>query len=326
MRYTIHRLCLGLVTFVGITLVTFSVIQLAPGDPIASRVEPEMGPAFSQETYDRLRAHWGLNQPISTQYWRWLKRLVTLDFGNSLIDQRPVWDKIAERLPWTVALSTISILLSLLISIPTGVLSAVRRAKRFDTLVGTGFLAIYSIPGYVTGMVLLVAVTHIPIEWIPISGVQSDDFESLSLWGKIADLFKHFLLITICFTYPLLAFQSRFVRGNMLEVIGQDYMRTARAKGLSERSVIWRHGVRNSLIPLITLIGLMLPSIVSGSVILEVMFQWPGVGRLMYEAMTQRDYFTVMGVSTMAAVVVLVGTLLSDLAYAWADPRVRYDR
>ncbi len=324
MRYTIHRLLLAVITFLGITLVTFSVIQLAPGDPIAMQVSPELGLEMSQHTYETLRAHWGLDQPISTQYVRWLKRLLTLDFGRSISDHRPVWDKIAERLPWTIALSVLAMGISLLISIPTGVYSAVRKGRTFDTAVGTLLFALYSVPGYVTAIVLITAVAHIPIDWLPISGVRSEGFADLSLSGRVVDLAKHFLLITICFTYPLLAFQSRFVRSNMLEAIGQDYIRTARAKGLDERSVMLRHGLRNTLIPIVTLMGLMLPSVLSGSAILEVMFQWPGIGRLMFNAISQRDYFTVMGISSIVAVVVLLGTLLTDLAYAWVDPRVRY--
>jgi peptide/nickel transport system permease protein len=324
-RYIIKRILLTIPTFLGITLVTFAVIHLAPGNPVDQRLGDAPDSAISPRVYEQLEKHLGLDQPTYVQYGRWLKRIVTLDFGRSFADGRPVWHKIRERLPWTLSLAILSMIISLLASIPTGVYSAAKRNGWFDTIVGTILYALYSVPSYVTAIVLITLVVSVPIDWLPIRGAYSDNFEQLTSVGKLADVSKHILLILVCYTYPALAFQSRFVRGNVLEAIGSDYVRTARAKGLSRRAVLWKHAFPNSLIPLVTMMGLLLPTVVSGSVILEVLFQWPGIGRLFYSSILARDYPTVMALSVITAAVVLFGTLLADLTYALVDPRVRYD-
>jgi len=324
-HYTIKRLLFAIPTFLGITVITFAVVHLAPGDPAQRQLEGIADADMSIRVYEQLRAYWGLDQSIPLQYLRWLARLVTLDFGQSFFDHRPVMDKIAERLPWTLALAVVSMLLGLVLAIPIGAYSAYRRNGWFDTSVGTLLYALFSVPNYVMAMLLIVLVVTLPVAGWPIAGARSDDFANLSLTAKVADLFKHFLLITLCYTYPALAFQSRFVRSNMLEVLRQDYIRTAQAKGLGGLTVVAHHAFRNTLIPLITMLGLIFPTVVSGSVILEYMFNWPGVGRLFFEAVTQRDYPTVMALSVITAVLVQLGTLLADLGYAWADPRIRYD-
>ena len=322
--YTVKRLLLAVPTFMGITLITFAVVHLAPGDPAQRQLAGIADADMSIRVYEQLRAYWGLDQPIVLQYLRWLGRLLTLDFGQSFFDHRPVVDKIAERLPWTLALAIPSLLLGLAVAIPVGAYSAYRRHGWFDTVVGTMLYGLYSVPNYVMGMVLIVVVVAVPVAGWPIAGARSDDFAELTLAGKAVDLVRHFLLIGFCYTYPALAFQSRFVRGNMLEVLRQDYIRTAQAKGLGGFTVVARHAFGNTLVPLVTMVGLIFPSVVSGSVILEYMFNWPGIGRLFFEAVTQRDYPTVMALSVITAVMVQLGTLLADLAYAWVDPRIRY--
>ncbi len=323
--YAFKRLCLAVPTFIGITLVTFSIIHLAPGDPIAQQIDEAMPDSAGGQTYRRIQRYFGLDQPIHVQYGRWLTRFVTLDFGNSFSDHRPVWDKIRERLPWTMGVAVLSILTGLLLAIPIGVYSALRPNGWFDTAVGTVLYALYSVPNYVMAMILIVTVVTWPVEWLPIRNAYSDGFSELSLAGKTVDIARHLLLITACYVYPSLAFQSRFVRANLLEVLEQDYIRTARAKGLSGVRVVVRHAFRNTLIPLLTYLGLLFPTVVAGSAILEVMFNWPGVGRLFYDSILQRDYPTVMALSSITAVLVQVGTLLADLCYAWADPRIRYN-
>ena len=324
-RYVLKRLLLAIPTLFGITIVTFLIVHLAPGDPAQQALEGVQDPKMSIEIYEQLKKHWGLDKPLHEQYVLWVSKLVRLDFGNSFHDGRKVSDKILERLHWTMSLAVLSMVIGLAFSIPIGLYSASKQNGWFDTIVSTILYALYSVPNYVMAMVLIVAVVMIPIEWLPIRGATSDGFSEMSFGGKAVDLAKHFFLITFCYSYGVLAFQSRFVRGNLLEVVRQDYVRTARAKGLDERTVILKHAFRNTLIPLATFLGLIFPIIVSGSVILEVMFNWPGIGRLFFESILQRDYPTVMALSFVTAVLVLTGTLVADLSYALVDPRVRYD-
>lgn len=325
-RYIIKRLLLAVPTFFGITMVTFAIMHLAPGDPLDAQLDESLDTTMSPRTYDLLRQHFGLDQPLHVQYFSWVKGIVSLDFGNSFSDHRPVWDKIRERLPWTVSLAIISLGLGLALAIPIGIHSAVKPNGLFDTGVGAFLYMLYSVPSYVVASILLVLVVTFQMDWLPIRGAFSDNHDQMSLMGKAADFAKHCVLITICYVYPSLAYQSRFIRGNMLEVVDQDYIRTARAKGLDERTVIRKHAFRNVLIPLLTYLGLVTPAIIGGSVILEVMFNWPGIGRLFFTSIMQRDYPTVMGLSVMTALLVQLGTLLADISYALVDPRVRYDR
>lgn len=326
LRYTIQRLLLAVPTFIGITLVTFTIMHVAPGDPVMQRVDAAQPDALTRASQERLRRHFGLDQPLSIQYLRWLRRVVTLDFGRSFSDHRPVWDKVRERLPWTLAVAVLSIGAGLGLAIPIGMYSASRAGGWFDTIAGTVLYALYSVPSYVMAMVVIAVVVTWPIAWLPIRNAYSDGFDGMTASGKAVDLAKHLLLITLCYTYPSLAFQARFVRANLLEALRQDYVRTARAKGLSPFRVLVGHAFRNALIPLLTYFGLLFPSVIAGSAILEVMFNWPGIGRLFYDSILQRDYPTVMALSSVTAVLVQLGTLLADLGYAWADPRVRYGR
>ncbi len=324
LRYTIKRLILALLTLLGITFVTFLMIRVAPGDPALAAMS-RAGPAgMSAGTYARLREHYGLDAPAWRQYGRWLGQVARLDFGRSFHDRRPVAAKIADRLPATLALASGAIMLSLVVSIPLALRCAARRDGPFDTVVGVLLYGSYAIPRYVMAM-LLITVVGVQLEWLPPFGMTSEGFESLSWPGQLADLARHFVLILLCFSYPLVAYQTRFLRGTLLDVMQEDYIRTARAKGLPESVVLRRHALPNALIPLITLIGLLVPSVIGGSVILETMFDWPGVGRLFYQAMTQRDYPVVMALTTVSAVVVLASTLAADLACAIVDPRVRHE-
>jgi peptide/nickel transport system permease protein len=322
-RYAARRLALAVPTLLGITLVTFAVIRLAPGDA-AIAADRGGGLALSPETYARLSAAYGLDRPAWRQYAVWLWGMLRLDFGHSFHDGRAVADKIAERLPVTLLLTGGAVFLSLSLSIPIGMYSAARRGGVLDSLAGIVLYALYSVPRYVMAM-LLICLVGVAWGWLPFYGSTSDGFEALSWLGKTSDLVRHFILIVLCFSYPLMAYQARFVRANLLEVMGQDFIRTARAKGLSEWTVMTRHAMPNTLIPLITMLGLLLPSLLGGSVILETMFGWPGLGQLMFAATLQRDYPTVMGLTVVTASLVLLGTLLVDLAYAAADPRVRYE-
>jgi peptide/nickel transport system permease protein len=323
--YTIRRLLIAIPTLFGITVVTFAIINLAPGDPVALQLQGIEDPRISRQVYEDLSRYYGLDQPVYVRYAQWVGRLVRLDFGESMSpDRRPVIEKIRERLWPTMSLAIISITGAMLLSIPIGVYSAARQNGLFDTTSSTFLYALYAVPSYVMAVPLIL---YIGVRWdlLPFQGMRSDDYDSLDTLGKLFDLAKHYVLITFCFTYGALAYDSRFVRQTMLESIRQDYVRTARAKGVSEFRVIVFHAFRNTLIPLVTLLGLLLPEIIGGSVILEVMFNWPGMGRLFFESMLARDYPTIMALSFIAAVLVLLGTLLADLGYALVDPRVTYD-
>jgi len=323
LAHAIERLLIGLVTLLGITLVTFLVIQLAPGDPIDAVVAGSQRP-LTPEDIERLRAHFGLDQPLLVQYGRWLARIATWDFGTSFSTGEDVGAKIARALWPTLSVALLALVVALAIAVPIGIYSAVRRGGAFDRVSGTVLYALYSVPSYVLGMALA---AWLGVRWnlLPIRGRTSPDFDALGPLEQLTDLAQHYVLITVCFAAGSLAFYSRFVRQNLLEVVRQDYIRTARAKGLGELRVVVRHAFRNSLIPLITLLGLTLPHLLSGSVILEALFDWPGLGQLYYRSVLARDYPMIMALNLVTSIVVLGATLLADLAYGLADPRVTYD-
>lgn len=325
LRYTARRLAAGFITLIGITVVSFGIIQLAPGDPAQLQTSQIADASVSQRVYEQLRELYGLDKPLHVQYLSWLGRLVRGDLGSSFHDGRRVSRKIGEALWPTLSVALISLFLTLAIALPIGIYSAVRQGSPFDRTTSTGLYMLYSVPSYVMGM-LLILFFGVKLDWLPFRGMRSDNFAELGALGQWWDLAQHYMMITFCFTFANLAYYSRFVRQNLLEVIRQDYVRTARAKGLPERTVILRHAFINSLIPLISLIGLTFPFVLSGSVILEYMFNWPGLGRLYFESVLGRDYPTIMGLNFITAVLVLITTFLADLAYGLVDPRVSYDR
>jgi peptide/nickel transport system permease protein len=325
LRYLLRRCLTGLVTLIGITIVTFAVIKLAPGDPASIKFAGiQEKRQVSERVYRQLRAYYGLDQPFFVQYGRWVGRLLRLDFGNSFYDNNKVGAKIGDALWPTLSVSIISILVAISISLPIGIWSAVRQGGAFDRIVSTLLYMLYSVPSYVMGILLIL---YVGVHWnlLPFRGMHADNYAQLGEWPRLLDTSRHYIMITFCFTFGELAFYSRFARQNLLEVIRQDYIRTARAKGLSEGRVVLRHAFVNSLIPLITLLGLTFPEILSGSVILEYMFNWPGLGRLYFESVLQRDYPTLMALNFITAFLVLLGTLLADLAYGLVDPRVSYE-
>ena len=232
--------------------------------------------------------------------------------------------KIREALGPTLSVTVISLLLALLLSMPIGIYSAARQGGAVDRVGSTILYMLYSVPSYVVGMLLILYV-GVKLDWLPFRGMRSDGYANLSALGKMWDLARHHVMIVTCFSLGSLAYYSRFIRQNLLEVIRQDYIRTARAKGLDERTVILKHAFVNSLIPFITLLGLTFPFLLSGSVILEYMFNWPGLGRLFFASVLNRDYPTLMALNFITALLVLVSTLLADLAYGLVDPRVSYD-
>jgi peptide/nickel transport system permease protein len=322
--YLVRRVLLAIPTLIGVTLVTFLMTRLAPGDPALARVGETAAARLSPTEYQHLREYLGLEESVIVQYGRWLGRVARLDFGRSWATGQPVVKRISERLGATLSLAVIALGLALALSIPWGLYSAARAGRWFDRAGGLLLYALYAIPNYVVAIVLI-AVVSVKWGWLPASGRRSPDYDLLPFWGRLLDLAKHYVLITICFTYPLLAYQVRFVRGNALEMAAAPFVRTARAKGVGEWGVYVRHVFRNTLIGLLTLLGILFPVVVSGSVVLEYVFGWPGIGSLYVDSIMARDYPVVMGLTVLTAVMVLLSTLLADVLYGVADPRVRYE-
>lgn len=308
----------------GITLISFWVIHLAPGSP--TDMETTLNPLAGEAARQRLEALYGLDRPLYVQYWDWLMRLLHFDFGNSMsADARPVLTKILERLPLTVGMNVISLVLTLSIAIPVGILSAWRQNSLLDRSVTVLVFLGFAMPSFWLAL-LLMMFFGIDLQWLPISGLTSMDYAQLSPWGKICDLARHLALPILVYTTGGLAGMSRYMRACMLEVLRQDYILTARAKGLSEGAVIWRHALRNALLPVITLLGLSVPGLIGGSVIIESIFALPGLGQLFYAAVMARDYTMIMGNLVLGAVLTLAGNLLADICYGLADPRIRSAR
>jgi peptide/nickel transport system permease protein len=305
----------------GITLISFVVIHLAPGEP--TDMQTELNPEAGIELKERLRAQYGLDKPIAVQYGLWVKRLVKLDFGTSFSqDHRPVWDKIIERLPITVLINVLSVGLILLFAIPIGILSATRRNSLFDRLTTLLVFIGFAMPSFWLAL-LLMNYLGVYLGWFPISGIKSLGYDYLSTSGQMWDVIHHLMLPVMVSAFGGLAGFSRYMRANMLEVIQQDYILTARAKGLSEWAVIGKHALRNALLPIITILGLSVPGLIGGSVIFESIFAIPGMGKLFYDGVMMRDYPLIMGILVIGACLTLVGNLLADVGYALADPRIR---
>lgn len=306
---------------IGITIISFTVIHLAPGEP--TDLQTQMNPEASAELQDRLRKYYDLDKPLPVQYVKWLSRLGQLDFGNSFAqDHRPVRDKIAERLPVTILINSLSILLILGVAIPIGILSATHQNSLFDRGTTVFVFLGFAVPSFWLAL-LLMDFFGVRLGLLPISGLRSFGYEYLSAGGKIIDVLNHLILPVFISAFGGLAGFSRYMRSNMLEVVRQDYILTARAKGLRERTVILKHALRNALLPIITILGLSVPGLIGGSVIFETIFSIPGMGKLFYDGVMMRDYPLIMGILVMGAVLTLLGNLLADICYALADPRIR---
>ncbi len=318
--YILKRLLLMGPLLLGITLITFVVIHLAPGGPV--EVQTEMSLKASAQARENLKRLYGLDKPLHVQYLDWLGRFVRLDFGKSFVDGRKVISKIGERIPVTLMISALSLSLILMIAIPLGVLSATRQYSLFDK-VSTVFVFIgYSTPAFWLALLLMI-LFGVYLGWVPISGIESIDVSGMGPFERLLDRARHLILPVGVSAFGGIAGLSRYSRSSMLEVIRQDYIRTARAKGLKESDVILRHALRNALMPIVTILGLSVPGLIGGAVIFEAIFAIPGMGQLFYASTMSRDYPTIMGVLVIGAALTLVGNLLADISYALVDPRVR---
>jgi peptide/nickel transport system permease protein len=326
-RYVVRRLLGAIPLVVGIATIVFFAVNLAPGDPTARFLSPGM----SQAVIDQMRTNFGLDQPLPVRYVKWLGAMLTGDFGYSFSHSRPVLDVMRNFLPNTLVLSAASLFVAFVLGILIGTVQAVRQHSKLDSGLSVVLLFFYSMPSFWLALMLILTLSLFarnvwewPI-WFPASAMTSTDYEFLSLGGRIQDRLMHLVLPTLSLALVLTAGIARYMRGSMLEVIRQDYVRTARAKGLSERSVVFKHALRNALIPIITLVGLYIPVLFSGTVFIESVFAWPGMGRTIYDAILQRDYPLVMAGSFFFAVMVVVANLIADVLYAVVDPRIRYE-
>jgi len=305
----------------GITVISFLVIHLAPGAPTG--LQTDLNPKITAEARIRLEKIYGLDKPLHTQYLLWLKRLVVLDLGNSFsMDGRPVTDKIIERVPITILINALSMFLIILIAIPIGVISASYQDSFFDKFTTVFVFIGFAVPTFWLALLLMI-LFGVNLGWLPISGLKSLNYEYLPAFGMLMDRAKHLILPIFVSAFGGLAGLSRYTRSNMLEVIRQDYIMTARSKGLKERVVIFKHALRNALLPVITILGLSVPGLIGGSVIFETIFAIPGMGQLFYMSVMARDYPVIMGILVIGAVLTLMGNLIADISYALADPRIK---
>jgi peptide/nickel transport system permease protein len=319
--YALRRVIFALPLLIGITFVSFLVIHLAPGDP----VDVLAGDTMRSDAQARqvLRELYGLDKPLHVQYLSWLGRIVRLDFGRSMSpDARPVLQKIGERLPITLLLNVIEMAIIVALAVPIGVLSATRQYSVFDKITTVFVFVGFATPDFWLALMLMI-LFGVELGWLPISGLYSQTAEYMSFWNQQLDFLSHLILPITVATFGGLAAMSRYMRQSMLEVVRQDYVQTARAKGLAERVVIAKHALRNAMLPIVTILGLSLPGLIGSSVIVESIFAIPGMGQLMWQAVTGRDYPVIMGNLVIVATLTLLANLVADLTYGLVDPRIR---
>lgn len=323
--YIVRRLLWMIPLLVGVSIITFAMLKRIPGDPVTVMLleSRSSGRVITEADRERLRKQYGLDKPAYLQYFDWLGEVLRGNLGTSIRMKQPVTEVIKQRLPNTMKLAGVSLVITLAIALPLGILSAVRQYSWLDyVLTAFNFVGI-SIPQFWLALMLLYLFA-VEIQLLPVRGMRSPYVEP-GFWNHFVDTVTHYILPVASVTLASLAGYMRYQRAAMLEVIRQDYIRTARAKGLPEHVVILKHAWRNALIPIITLLGYVLVILVEGSIVVEAIFSWPGMGLLAVDSLQQRDYPVVMAIVMLSAVLIMIGTLLSDILYAIVDPRVRYD-
>lgn len=324
LRYTLKRLLMAIPLLVGVATLTFVVIRMAPGDPMDMFVEQAARRGMSEENIEVMRERLGLNEPLPVQYGRWLGQLAQGDLGESFRYRRPVADLMWERVPFTLQLTVLALLVDMMLGITLGIIAAVKQYSLWDRVVTLGSLVVYSIPGFWLAL-MLVLVFSVELGWFPTSLTRSIGYDLMSPGGKIWDRILHLVLPVFVLGVASAAGTARYMRNRLLEVLSEEYILAARARGLRERAVILRHALRNALIPIITIYGMALPFLLGGSVLIESVFAWPGMGTLAVEAVGGRDYPVILATTMLSAALVILGNLLADLGYAVVDPRVSYD-
>lgn len=319
-RYVVRRILISIPVMIGVTLITYLLLTATSGSWVPGL---ELNPYLTPEDITRIRFNLGLDDPFHVQYWRWVTGLVRGDFGVSMTDGSPVIRHILDRLPLTLQLTLTGLALGVVLSIPLGIVAAQRRGERIDNVLTFLSVVGVSVPSFWLALLMILAFS-IGLQTLGLPRLPSGGAESTIGGGDIVDRLRHLIMPATALAFLHLAVWSRFVRSSMLEVLSQDYVRTARAKGISERRVVVVHALRNALLPLVTLLGLEFPGLVGGGAIVEIVFNWPGIGRLAVERALQFDYTTVMGLTTFTALLVIVGNLVSDVLYAILDPRIRF--
>ena len=314
-QYIIRRILIAIPVLLGVTILNFGIINLAPGNP----AEMFISPSISEADVELKKEQFGLNEPLYIQYFRWLGNVFQGDFGYSYSNYEPVTAMLVERIGPTLILMGSALIIAYLIAIPIGIISAVKQYSWIDYVTtGTSFLGI-SIPNFFLGLGLIY-VFSVKLGMFPTGGMNT-----LGVEGNVLDTLNHLILPAIVLATAIAGNMVRYVRSSILEVLGEDYLRTARSKGLHEFVVVNKHALKNALIPIITVVGLDIPLLVSGAVITEQVFQWPGIGQLMIQSIMSRDYPTLMALTFIAAIVVLVTNLVVDILYSVVNPRIKFN-
>ena len=319
-RYAFKRLVLAIPMLLGIALLTFILMRVTPGSYLDTM---RMDPQFSRETIARYEQLYQLDKPLFYQYVQWVRNLLRLELGYSFYYNVPVYKIIGERIWNTFVLSLAAFLLTWCAAIPLGIWAALNRNRVVDRVIQFFSYIALSLPSFFLGMILLFWASQTGM--LPLGGMHVPDYESFGWLGRLTDLLKHLAIPAVALSIGSIAALQRIMRGNMLEVLGQKYILTARAKGLSERRVIYHHALRNAINPLITLLGYEFSSLLSGAALIEIICSWPGLGSLMLTAVRSKDVYLVMASMMMGGVLFIIGNLLADIALAKADPRIRYD-
>jgi peptide/nickel transport system permease protein len=326
-RFVLRRLLGAIPLVMGVASIIFFLVNAAPGDPASLMISPGM----DQAVMDQMRTNLGLDEPVHVRYVKWVGSMLTGDFGYSISHRRPVIDVIGDMLPNTLVLSLCALFVAFFFGIVLGTIQAVRQYSVLDSALSVVLLFFYSMPSFWLALMLILTLSLFarnvwewPI-WFPASGITGREYLDLGTLGRLGNRIRHLVLPTLSLSLVLTAGIARYMRGSMLEVIRQDFVRTAHAKGLPEHVVVFKHALRNALIPIITLVGLYIPVLFSGTVFIETIFAWPGMGRTLYDAIFQRDYPLIMAGSFFFAMIVVLANLIADVLYAVVDPRIRYD-
>jgi microcin C transport system permease protein len=340
--YIIRRILIMIPTLLGITVVVFAIINMAPGGPIEQKLQQlkfagagaDTGMAagdnsgtavVSDEVLEALKKQYGFDKPLHVRYWIWLTNLVKLDFGESFTYEEDVTDVIISKFPVSLQFGIASLFLSYLISIPLGIFKAIKKDSKFDIISTFILFVMYSVPSFMLGILLLVFFAGGSFfDWFPIGGLYSDYYDELNFFEKVGDRFYHFILPLICYIMGSFTILTKLMKNSLLDEIKKDYIRTARAKGLSEKIVYMKHAVRNALIPIVTGLGSFLSVFFAGSLLLERIFQLDGIGLLGFNAVLSRDFNLLMGLIFIQSLLMLIGNLLSDIAYVIVDPRIDF--
>ncbi|MBW1915630.1 MAG: ABC transporter permease subunit [Deltaproteobacteria bacterium] len=333
--YILRRLLLMIPTILGITIVCFALIQFVPGGPVeqmVSRIRAassergmDASHSITEEEIENIKAYYGFDKPPLTRYVRWLGNVLKLDLGTSYSYEEPVWDVIVSKFPISLFFGFTSFFLSYLICIPMGMLKAVKNRSSFDTATSVIIFTGYVMPGYALGILLITFLGGGSfLDWFPLSGIISDNFENLSVSGKILDFLHHMVLPLACYMASEFAFLTILMKNSLLDEIKKDYMRTAIVKGSTFNLAVWKHALRNSLIPLATRIGEIFTLMFTGALLIEKVFDIDGMGLLVYNSIISRDYNVVMGIILLSSIMVLLGRLFSDIMYVVVDPRIKF--